>query len=131
MLLVAAYGYAILTGVAGVFQLCLAAGAPWGHLAMGGKFPGKYSPGLRVLAVVQGAILWLMGGIVLTRAGVIFPEWSPLSQSLIWAVLAFTAFSTVANLATPSKPERMLWGPVTVAMLACCLVVAFGAPAAT
>ena len=32
----------------------------------------------------------------------------------------------VANLITPSRPERLLWGPVTVGMFLCGLVVVLG-----
>jgi len=34
--------------------------------------------------------------------------------------------TTLANLATPSRPERLLWGPVTVLMSLCLIgVIAF------
>jgi hypothetical protein len=32
--------------------------------------------------------------------------------------LALTVLTTIANIATPSRPERLLWGPVTLAMSA-------------
>ena len=32
--------FATLIAVSTFFQLALAAGAPWGHLAMGGRYPG-------------------------------------------------------------------------------------------
>ncbi len=46
-----------------------------------------------------------------------WPRWTG------WAALGIAALSTVLNLITPSKAERMLWGPVTVAMLVLALVV--------
>lgn len=33
------------------FQLALALGAPWGEYAMGGRYPGRFPPGLRLAAV--------------------------------------------------------------------------------
>jgi hypothetical protein len=37
-----------------LFQLALACGAPWGHLAMGGgKYPGVFPVPLRIAAVVS------------------------------------------------------------------------------
>ena len=39
------------------FQLALAAGAPWGAYAMGGRFPGRFPPPLRVAAVVQAVVV--------------------------------------------------------------------------
>ena len=53
------------------FQLALAAGAPWGAYAMGGAFPGRYPPALRVLAVVQGAVIGLLVVVVLSDAGLV------------------------------------------------------------
>ena len=47
----AALVYAALTAGIVVFQLALAAGAPWGAYAMGGAFPGQFPLALRVAAV--------------------------------------------------------------------------------
>ncbi len=116
--------YLLLVGVLVLFQFALAAGAPWGHLAMGGKFPGRFPVGMRILSVVNAMIIAAMGWIVASRAGQFtfmaydFPAW------VIWLVVAFGVLAMIANLATPSKPERALWGPVTVVMLLCTLVVA-------
>jgi hypothetical protein len=71
---VAAIIYTIVTaGVVG-FQLALALGAPWGAYAMGGAYPGRFPPALRVAAVVQAVLLGLMAGVVLARAGLMLPE---------------------------------------------------------
>jgi len=48
----AAVVYAFFSAVACLFQLALALGAPWGKLAMGGAFPGRFPPKLRILAAV-------------------------------------------------------------------------------
>ncbi len=119
-----AYIYSGLTLLAIAFQLALAAGAPWGHLAMGGKFPGKLPLGLRVAAIVQTLLLGFLSIIVLIRAGFLLPEFGPLSEKLIWFVVAVSAVSATLNLATPSKQERLLWAPVTLLMLLSSLAVA-------
>ncbi|MSP57207.1 MAG: hypothetical protein EXR69_16670, partial [Myxococcales bacterium] len=54
---VAAIAYALATALVVGFQVALALGAPWGELAMGGAFPGRFPPAMRVAAVVQGALL--------------------------------------------------------------------------
>lgn len=123
MLSAAAWGYALLAGVVAVFQLALAAGAPWGHLAMGGRWPGRFSPALRIAAFVQAGLLGLFAVIVLGRAGVVSPAPPPV---LFWAVVVFSTLSAVMNLATPSIPERRLWGPVALVMLVCVIRVALG-----
>ena len=42
------------------FQLALAFGAPWGSYAMGGAFPGRMPPRMRVAAVVGLAVFVLL-----------------------------------------------------------------------
>ena len=92
---------------------------------MGGRFPGKFSPALRALAVVQCLVLLLFGAIVLAHAGMILPEWQSAAKRTIWVVVAFSALSVVANLATPSRWERIIWAPVGAIMLVCSLILAF------
>jgi hypothetical protein len=119
-----AYLFAFLTLVGALFQLALAAGMPWGHLAMGGRFPGKFPPTMRVGAVIQGAMLAFLGVIVLSHAGVAFPGLSNLSNILIWVAVVVSAVSLVLNLFTQSKWERILWAPVGFLMTVSSLVVA-------
>lgn len=126
MVIFAAYLFTALVCVVVCFQICLAAGAPWGHLAMGGKWPGKFPPKLRVLAVVQIGILAAMAWAVLLRAGVLRPDWFEFSKKAIWIVVGVCSVSALGNLATPSKWERIIWGPVAVLLLISSVVVAAG-----
>lgn len=119
-----AYIFSALTAVVVVFQLALALGKPWGEMAMGGKFPGRLPPKMRVAALVQMVPLVLIALVVLTRANLIFGEYFEFSKSAIWFVVAFCLVGSILNTITPSKKERMLWAPVTVALLICSFVVA-------
>ena len=121
---IAAIVFCALTAGVVIFQLALAAGAPWGQIAMGGKYPGRLPTPMRVAAVIQAFVLLGLGAIVLTRAGLIFPQWFAASTWLIWFVVAFSALSLVLNLITPSKRERMIWAPVAAVMLLCSVTVA-------
>ena len=121
---VAAIMFCVLTSVVVVFQLALAAGAPWGQVAMGGKYPGRFPRQLRIAAVVQALVLVGLGAVVLTRAGLIFPQWLAASTWLIWGVVAFSVLALALNLITPSKWERIIWAPVAAVMLVSSLVVA-------
>ena len=107
-----------------LFQLALAAGAPWGAYAMGGAFPGQFPPELRVAAVVQAVILALLALVVLARAGMALPNWSRASRWLIWIVVVFSTISLVLNTLTPSADERAIWMPVALVMLICSVIVA-------
>ncbi|MDO6563530.1 hypothetical protein Q4488_09060 [Amphritea sp. 1_MG-2023] len=116
--------FSFLATVVMLFQLALALGAPWGEMAMGGKFPGRFSPKLRISALVQLLLLALMALIVLIRAGLVFSELFELSKSVIWFVVALCVVSAILNTITPSKKERMLWSPVTIILVICAVVVA-------
>ena len=119
-----AYLFAFLALIVFLFQIALAAGMPWGHLAMGGRYPGKFPPNMRVGAVVQGALIAFLGMIVLSHAGVAFPGLANLSNYLIWVAVAISVISLVLNLITQSKWERILWAPVGLLMTVSSLVVA-------
>lgn len=124
----AALLFALVAAIAVLFQLALAAGAPWGAYAMGGAYPGRFPPGLRVAAVVQAGMLAAFAGVVLSRAGVALPKWSRASRKLVWVVVVFSGVSAVLNLITPSARERAIWAPVGVLMFASSLIVARKSP---
>jgi hypothetical protein len=113
---IAAIGYAGLAALPILVQLALSLGAPWGVLTLGGRWPGTLPPALRVVTVLQAALLGAMAAAMLTRAGLIdlpLPGWS------YPAALALTVLTLVSNTITPSRPERRLWMPVTGLMLLC------------
>lgn len=118
----AALIYTALAAVLVAFQIALSFGAPWGELAMGGRWPGQFPVPLRLAALAQAALISVFAWVVLTRAGLIgarrFGRW------VIWVVFAFSALAVLANLTTPSANERLLWAPVALVMMVCCLRVA-------
>jgi hypothetical protein len=120
----AAILYAVISLGVIVFQIALAAGAPWGEFAMGGAFPGQFPPALRVAALLQAALLAGMAAVVLSRAGVILPGWSRASRWFIWFVVAFSALSLILNLITPSAGERAIWAPTAFLLLVSSAIVA-------
>jgi len=103
--------FTVLTGIVILFQLGLAMGMPWGSASMGGKFPGKYPPEMRIVAIISIVVLCLIGLIVLTRAQMLFPQFMPFSKIGIWMVVVFCSIGTILNTITPSKIER-IWAPV-------------------
>lgn len=122
--IIAAVIYSLVTLVVVAFQFALALGAPWGAYAMGGAFPGRFPPKVRLAAVAQAILLGLMAAVVLSRAGLVLPQWSQASVWLTWVIVAFVAISVVLNTITPSAGERRLWLPVTLVLVASNLTVA-------
>ena len=103
-------------------QLCLMFGAPWAHLTMGGKWNGALPPRIRPLAALQALLLLCLMSVALDAGGVRsfgWPDWS------IWPALALTYLTTLGNLATPSRWERLLWGPLTLIMSGALSWIAF------
>ena len=121
---VSTYIFGVLTAIVAAFQLALAFGAPWGEMTMGGKFPGRLPLRMRVAALVQILLLAFISLIVATRAGLLLDNYSDFSTSAIWFVVVFCTLSAILNIITPSKKERMLWGPVTIVLLICSIIVA-------
>ena len=99
-------------GVIG-FQIALMGGAPGGPITQGGTHEGVLPLSGRVIAGVSIFILIFMGLATGSVAG-LWPHW-PLWTG--WVALGIQALSTVLNWITPSRPERRLWGPITLGML--------------
>ena len=130
---IAASIYTVVAAGLTLFQLALAAGAPWGEFAMGGAFPGQFPPTMRVAAMIQAALIAGMATVVLARAGIFFTGWMRRVRWLIWIVVGYGVIGLVLNLITPSAGERALWAPVALVMLVSSVIVARGTatPAST
>jgi hypothetical protein len=116
--------FAVVTAGVIAFQIALALGAPWGAYAMGGRFPARFPPRMRVAAIVQAVLLALAALVVLSDAGLVMPSVAATFPWLIWLVVAFSAVSVVLNTLTPSARERRIWAPVSLVMLGSSLSVA-------
>ena len=115
--------FTILTGIVVIFQGCLAAGIPWGAASMGGKYPGKYPPKMRIVAIINMILLSFITAIVLSRAEILFPFLKAVSNIAIWFVVVFFAIGTVMNTITRSKIER-IWAPVALLQFVSSLITA-------
>jgi hypothetical protein len=106
------------------FQLALVAGVPWGQLTMGGAYAGVLPARMRFVAAVSALLMLAFSAIVATRAGLVLPARHPLSRKLVWGVVAYMVVGIVANAATPSYWERVIWLPVVLVLAGCSLTVA-------
>lgn len=111
-------------GVA-LFQVTLAAGAPFGRAAWGGTHPGRLPSGLRVGSAVAVGVWLLAAAIVAGRAGIFATPFSPaFLQRGTWVLVALTLIGVVMNVASSSPWERFMWAPITLALAGLCFVVA-------
>ena len=102
------------------FQVALILGAPLGRYTQGGQHDGALPMSGRIIAAVSIPVVLFQGLAILSAAGfpgLGWPVWTG------WMALAVTGVSTVLNWITPSKPERMVWGPIMLVLSAMALVV--------
>jgi hypothetical protein len=122
--LAAAIGF---VGIA-VFQVALAAGAPWGHAAWGGGH-AHLSTAQRI-GSAAAVVVWTAAAlIVLGRAG--FWRAGRLARLFRWGTWFFAALSAIGallNLASQSRWENLIFGPLALVLVILCIVVARTAP---
>ena len=100
-----------------------AAGVPWGEASLGGRYPGKYPPRMRIAAVMNMLILGFIAAVVLSEASLMLPQLNPISSIGIWVIVVFFIIGTIMNTITPSKIER-IWAPVALIQLTTSIIVA-------
>lgn len=100
-----------LTGAVGVFQLALAAGAPWGAAAWSGAHPGVLPENLRVASAVSAVVYATLGAV--TATGLVGPT---ARRRILTGASGLMVVGTAMNLASPSLVERALWSPVAGAL---------------
>jgi hypothetical protein len=106
-----------------VFQLLLAAGAPFGEAAWGGTTEGQLSTGFRVGSAMSLVVYAVAAALILRRTG--FPiRWVSLAVARIgsWVLVALLTLGALANFVSQSPWERFLLGPVTLVLAGLCLV---------
>jgi hypothetical protein len=120
---------ACLLGVVVLFQLALAAGAPWGAAAYGGRaaqddgrLPTRYRVASAGTAVVLTGALWLV-----LAAGAVIGA-APLSENLlgvgVWVLVGVFALNTVGNVAGRHPVERWGAGGITAVLTILCAWIA-------
>lgn len=102
---------ALLLAVAG-FQGLLAAGAPWGTAAYGGRNSGVLPKTLRVSSAVAAVAYAGLSGIAGTRLAP-----TPMRSRLMYGTSALMAVGAIMNIASPSFIERIIWTPVTIVLV--------------
>jgi hypothetical protein len=119
----AVLAYVLLAGLA-VFQIALAAGAPLGHLAWGGRH--RVLPrGLRIGSAVS-VLLYALIAFMISRAVIYATDSGDdvTTYPLVWVLVAYFGLGVLVNLASRSRPERLVMAPVAAALCGCCLVLA-------
>ena len=107
-----------------LFQVALAVGAPLGDAAWGGAH-AELSTAQR-LASAAAVFVWTAAAlIVLGRAGL----WArgrlaPLFHWGTWSLVAASVLAALVNFASPSRWENLIFGPLALALVVLCTIVA-------
>ncbi|MES2935334.1 MAG: hypothetical protein V4805_17815 [Pseudomonadota bacterium] len=113
----------VLTIVA-AFQVLLALAMPFGNAAWGGTHR-VLPPHLRLASVISVVPLALAVWIVLASTGVATSPWQPATlRAGTWFGFAIFALSTVGNIFSKSRIERMVMTPIACVCSVCFLIVA-------
>ena len=108
-----------------VFQLSLAAGAPFGEAAWGGTTDGTLPTGLRVGSAVSIIVYACAAALVLRRAGFRVRGVSEkVARIGSWVLVALLTLGALANFLSQSPWERFVFGPFTLALAGLCLICA-------
>jgi hypothetical protein len=114
------------TGFAGIalFQLALAAGAPWGHAAWGGAH-AHLTTAERTGSAIAVAV-WLAAAlVVLGRAGLRAGQrGTRLNHWGTWLLAAISLLAALLNFASNSHWENAIFGPLALMLTTLCLIVA-------
>lgn len=119
----AAWAFVAITAGLTLFQLALAAGAPWGRFAFGGAHR-RLPLGYRFGSVISILIYVLCAAIILDRAGYVDLFAGEVSKIGAWVIVALLIPGIVMNAISRSTPERLTMTPVALALAACAIVVA-------
>ena len=120
----AALFFALLAAAVVLFQFALICGAPFGQITLGGKYPGRLPPIVRLVPAFSAVLLCGFALVVVARAGIGWPALAASSRTLVWFVVAYCAAGVLANFFTPSRHERRVWLPVVLLMLVSSSIVA-------
>jgi hypothetical protein len=116
--------FVFLASVVAAFQVALVFGAPWGRFTWGGRFPDVLPTGMRAVAALSVALLAGSACLIASRAGMLRRGATRVMRIGVWGVVGYCGLMVLANAATPSPGERILWLPVAVLMLVTSVVVA-------
>jgi hypothetical protein len=123
---------AVLFGSLALFQLSLALGARAGQIVFGGRVAdadGRLPQKWRAVSGIAAIILFGFALVVLARAGVVETSIDQRYLTVAtWAIVAYMAIDSAANLASKNFVERYVMGGVSLVLVVLCSIVAASGP---
>ena len=110
-----------------LIQLLLAFGAPIGKMAWGGNYK-ILPPKLRVGSFISAGIFILAIIIILENAKLYIVFNQPTIVDIFsWIFVAIFGLSTIGNMVSKSRLEKMVMTPVALVLTILCFIIAIGA----
>lgn len=118
--------------VAFVFAIALQLSLALGVLPVSWAWGGAQSvltPPLRLASLAAAVILALAAYVIRRRAGLLGAGQSGRGVRILsWVIPAYLVLNTLANFASPSLGEKLLFGPLALVTALACLIVAWSRP---
>ena len=109
-----------------LFQFLLAFGAPIGKMAWGGNYE-ILPPKLRIGSFISAGIFILAIIIILENAKLYFIFNQPTIVNIFsWIFVAIFGLSTIGNMVSKNRLEKMVMTPVALVLTILCFIVAVG-----
>ena len=106
-----------------ILQVLLALGILPVTMAWGGS-QTVLTPSLRLAHVLAALLLAGFAYVIRRRAGLLaHTQPSRLIKILAWVVTGFLAFNTLANFASSSTAEKLVFGSLTLVLVIACLLI--------
>ena len=118
--------FSCLLGALGLFQLALAAGAPWGRFAWGGQHAGVLPDRYRVGSAVSALFYVAIAMLALDRSGTLDVVPDGVSRVGMWIVFGLLVLSVPMNGISRSRPERYVMTPVVLVLAVLAVLIALG-----
>lgn len=123
---IAAWTGLILLAAVSVLQIMLAAGAPLGRFAFGGRYEGSLPGGLRAVSAAALVILGIGAFYLMVDAGILTSEdYREMAGVGTWVYAGFFLLNALANVSSRSRVETLVMTPVAALLCACFAVVAW------
>lgn len=113
----------VLFAIVMILQLLLAAGVLPVSLAWGGR-QSQLTPSLRLSSLAAVLILAGFAYVIARRSGILgsAPP-STLIRIMSWLITLYLALNTGMNFLSPSRGERWVFGPITLALVVLCSLI--------
>ena len=123
--MVQVYIGAVLLGVVIAMSVLLICGLPLGEFSMGGRLGKVWPPKVRVIAISQ-LLTQCFALYIILAGGAILPYFINLTVTRVicYVFAAFFLGNTIMNAISPSKKEKFVMTPMSLAAFVCFLITA-------